>query len=120
MFGDYIKNTRILKGLSLREFCKRIDMDASNWSKIERGVLSPPQDDEKLKLIAKVLEIKKTSEEWKEMKDKASIGAGLIPGDILSDKKVSKSLPLFFRTLRSEKPTPDELDKLIQIIRKEQ
>ncbi len=118
MFGDYIKNRRILKGLSLRAFCKQVDLDASNWSKIERGILSPPQEEGKLQLIAQVLEIKKNSEAWKEMKDKAAIGAGLIPGDILSDKKVSKSLPLFFRTLRSEKPTPDELEKLIQIIRK--
>jgi len=44
--------------------------------------------------------------------------AGIIPEDILPDEKVLNSLPLFFRTLRSEKPTPEELDKLIDMIRK--
>ena len=53
------------------------------------------------------------------MKDKANIDAGIIPDDILSDEKVSNSLPMFFRTIRSEKPTPEELDRLIDMIRKE-
>ena len=119
MFEEFIKERRIAKGISLREFCKRIEIDASNWSKFERGLLSPPQDEEKLKKIAHVLDIKIGSPSWKEMKDKANIDAGIIPEDILSDEKVLNSLPIFFRTIRSEKPTPEELDKLINMIRKE-
>jgi len=119
MFGEFIKKRRIDKGLGLREFCKQIEIDASNWSKVERGVLSPPQDEEKLRNIAHALGIKFGSKEWKEMKDLANIDAGIIPADILADKQVLDSLPMFFRTIRSEKPTPEELDKLIDIIRKE-
>ena len=119
MFGEFIKERRIKKGISLREFCKRLEIDASNWSKVERGLLAPPQDQEKLKKIAQVLDIKFRSALWKEMKDKANIGAGIIPEDILSDEKVLNSLPIFFRTIRSEKPTPEDLDKLINMIRKE-
>jgi len=118
MFGEFIKGKRIEKGISLREFCKRIEIDASNWSKVERGLLAPPQDEEKLRKIAQMLGIKFGSSLWKEMKDKANIDAGIIPEDILTDEKVLNSLPLFFRTLRSEKPTPEELDKLIDMIRK--
>jgi transcriptional regulator with XRE-family HTH domain len=119
MFGEFIKEKRIAKSVSLREFCKRIEMDASNWSKVERGLLAPPQDEEKLKKIARVLDIKIGSSLWKEMKDKANIDAGIIPEDILSDERVLNSLPIFFRTIRSEKPTPEDLDKLINMIRKE-
>jgi transcriptional regulator with XRE-family HTH domain len=119
MFGEFIKKRRLDKGLGLREFCKQIEIDASNWSKVERGVLSPPQDEEKLRNIAQALGIKFQSEEWKEMQDLANIDAGIIPTDILSDKQVLEALPMFFRTIRSEKPTPEELDKLINIIRKE-
>ena len=119
MFGEFIKKRRIVKGLGLREFCKQIEMDASNWSKIEREVLSPPQDEEKLRKIAQALDINFGSDEWEKMKDFANIDAGIIPVDILSDKQVLDSLPMFFRTIRSEKPTPEELDKLINIIRKE-
>src|SRR4030043_920411 len=119
MFGEFIKERRITKGISLREFCKRIEIDASKWSKVERGLLAPPQDEEKLRKIARVLDIKIGSPLWKEMKDKANIDAGIIPEDILSDDKVLNSLPIFFRTIRSEKPTPEDLDKLIDMIRKE-
>ena len=119
MFGEFIKERRIAKGISLREFCKRIEIDASNWSKVERGLLAPPQDKQKLRKIAQVLGIKFGSPLWKEMKDKANIDAGIIPEDILSDEKVLNSLPLFFRTIRSEKPTPEDLDKLINMIRKD-
>ena len=118
MFGEFIKERRISKGITLREFCKLLEIDASNWSKVERGLLSPPQDEEKLRKIANVLDIEIGSETWKEMQDKVQIDAGIIPEDILSDEEVVKSLPMFFRTIRSEKPTPEELDHLIQIIRK--
>ena len=119
MFGEFIKEKRIAKGISLREFCKRIEIDASNWSKVERSLLAPPQDEEKLRKIAQLLDVKIGSPLWKEMKDKANIDAGIIPEDIMSDEKVLNSLPIFFRTIRSEKPTPEELDKLIAIIKKE-
>jgi len=118
MFGEFIKERRLSKGLGLREFCKIIEVDASNWSKVERGVLAPPQDKEKLRKIASALDIGFKSALWRELKDKASIAAGIIPQDILSDAKVLNTLPMFFRTLRSEKPTPEDLDKLIRMIKK--
>ena len=55
---------------------------------------------------------------WKAFKDQANIDAGIIPKDLLSDKEVLNSLPMFFRTIRSEKPTPEELDRLIKKIRR--
>ncbi len=119
MYGDYIKDIRMKKEMSLREFCKQVEIDASNWSKIERGLLAPPQDEEKLKKIARVLGIKIGSETCKEMKDLANIDAGIIPDDIRSDADILKALPMFFRTIRSDKPTAEELDKLIDMIKKE-
>jgi transcriptional regulator with XRE-family HTH domain len=118
MFGEFIKSLRIERDIGLREFCRLISTDASNWSKVERGLLAPPQDKEKLDQIAKVLKIKKRSELYNELFDKASIGAGIIPKDILSDREVLNSLPMFFRTVRSEKPTSEELGKLIKKIRR--
>jgi len=117
MFGEFIKNLRIEKDIGLREFCRRLSIDASNWSKIERGVLAPPQDDEKINQIADVLGIDKESVLYAELRDRAAIAAGVIPRDILSDQETLNSLPMFFRTVRSEKPTPEELEKLIAKIR---
>ncbi len=119
LFGEFIKERRNLTGLSLREFCKRLEEDASNWSKVERGILAPPQDEEKLKKIAKLLNIKMKSEDWKMLNDLASVDAGKIPAYIMSDKEVLKALPVFFRTIGNVKPTQEELEKLIETIRKE-
>jgi transcriptional regulator with XRE-family HTH domain len=118
MFGNLIKELRLEKEISLREFCRQLSLDASNWSKIERGLLAPPQDEEKLMKIAEVLGVKIPSEKYSEIKDKAALDAGIIPKDILSDKEVLNSLPMFFRTIRNEKPTKEELEKLIESIRR--
>lgn len=119
MFGGHVREKRLGRGLTLREFSRRINYDASNWSKIEKGTLAPPQDDEKLRKIAEVLEIDHNMEEWQTLKDEARISAGMIPEDIVSDEQILKSLPLFFRTVRSDKPTEEELDKLIKILKGE-
>ena len=119
MFGQFIKEKRIFVGLSLREFCKRLEEDASNWSKVERGILSPPQDPEKLKKIANVINIKAGSEDWKKLNDYANVDAGKIPDYLMTDEDVLKALPVFFRTIGSVKPTPEELAKLVESIRKE-
>jgi transcriptional regulator with XRE-family HTH domain len=118
MFGEYVKSLRLGKDMGLREFCRLLSRDASNWSKVERGVLPPPQDEETLSQIADVLGIDIDSKEFIELKDMASIDSGIIPKDLLSDKEVLNSLPMFFRTVRSEKPTAEELRKLIDKIRK--
>jgi len=119
MFGQFIKEERLEGGMGLREFCRKLSLDASNWSKVERGVMPPPKDEAKLLEIATVLGISLGSPEWEELMDKANIDSGIIPKDLLSDSEVLSSLPMFFRTLRSEKPTPEQLDKLIEKIRKE-
>ena len=119
MFGQFVKEERLAKGIGLREFCRRLEIDASNWSKVERGVLAPSQNEKKLKKVADILGISTETEKWKALKDQADIDAGIIPKDILSNEEVVNSLPMFFRTIRSEKPTPEELDKLINKIRRE-
>ena len=118
MFGEFIKTRRIGKGLTLRMFSSLIHEDPSNWSKVERGLLRAPQGEEKLKAIAFILDINVGSSDWFELKDRVKISAGLIPKDILSDEEVTKSLPMFFRTLRSEKPSREDLERLIETIRK--
>src|SRR4030042_4730552 len=51
-FGTFIKNKRIEKGLTLREFCRKAKLDPSNWSKIERGIFPPPKSRPVLEEIA--------------------------------------------------------------------
>ncbi|MBU2544942.1 helix-turn-helix transcriptional regulator [Patescibacteria group bacterium] len=116
-FGKKLKDLRIKKELSLREICRLTKYDPSNWSKIERGKMSPPSDAKTLQKWAEVLGINKSSE-LQEFVDQAIVAQGIIPQDILSKNDAVDYLPAFFRTLRSKKSTKEEIDKLIELIRK--
>ncbi|HOT76242.1 MAG TPA: helix-turn-helix transcriptional regulator [Candidatus Wallbacteria bacterium] len=118
MFGEFVKQKRIECELSLREFCRRLNEDASNWSKIERGKLPPPQDIEKIEMISGILNIKKDSQEWNNLLDYARIDAGIIPDYVMKDSELMAVLPLFFRTVDNIKPTREELLKIIEAIKK--
>jgi transcriptional regulator with XRE-family HTH domain len=117
MFGEFIKTKRLEKRLGLREFCKKYQHDPSNWSKIERGELSPPKDENLLKVWAANLELKEGSADWFTFFDLAATENGRIPQDILDDRAVAIKLPLFFRTIRGQKPTLQELESIIKIVR---
>ena len=114
-FGNFVKNIRLEKRISLREFCRQTGQDPSNWSKIERGILAPPRSEHMLKRIAEVLQIENNSEEYNYLFDVAAIS--FIPENLLSDKTIIDKLPIFFRTVRGEKPTQNELDELIKLIK---
>lgn len=117
MFGEFIKKLRTEKRLGLREFCISVDCDPSNWSKIERGVLAPPQDQGFLNRIAVILGLPENSKEREYIFDYAAIDAGKIPQYVLKDSELVKRLPVFFRTATGTKPTVDELKRLADILK---
>ena len=63
-FEDTLKSHRTKKGLSIREICKKVNYDPSNWSKIERGIIPAPKDIETLNKWANVLGITSKSQEF--------------------------------------------------------
>lgn len=117
MFGEFIKKIRSERRLGLREFCIAADCDPSNWSKIERGVLPPPQDQAFLNRIAVILGFKENSGEMELLFDSAAIDAGKIPQYVLKDAELVKRLPVFFRTATGKKPSPQDLLKLAEILK---
>ncbi|NQT49856.1 transcriptional regulator [Candidatus Kuenenbacteria bacterium] len=117
-FGNLLKELRIKKQLSLRETCKLTGYDPSNWSKIERGILSPPSDERILRKWAEVLGIDVRTNILQDFVDGAKVAQGIIPQDILSRESAVECLPAFFRTLRNKKPTKKEIDRLLELINK--
>jgi transcriptional regulator with XRE-family HTH domain len=113
-FANFVRGKRVAAGLTLREFCRLVRFDASNWSKIERGLLTPPQSKNVLDEIASVLKIKEESQDYKELLDLAALST--IPEELL-ESEIIEQLPVFFRTVRGEKPTEEELKTLINKIR---
>lgn len=117
-FCQFFKELRFRKQITLRDFCRQSGADPANISRMERGMMPPPKSDEILQRYAATLGIEKGSDDWYSFFDLAMTSAGMIPKDILSDKELVRKLPLFFRTLRGDKPTKDEMKRLAEELRK--
>jgi transcriptional regulator with XRE-family HTH domain len=116
-FGEYVKSLRMIKEITLREFCLRAEIDPSNWSKIERGVLPPIKGRQVIENISRALELKPNSDEYNTLFDLAIISH--IPTQLIDDKTILEKLPIFFRTARGESPSRDELMEIAKIIKEE-
>jgi transcriptional regulator with XRE-family HTH domain len=110
---------RTRKGWNLRRFCEVHGYDPGNISRLERGVFAPPESPQKLREYAKALALKDGSEEWIEFFDRAAAARGQLPADLQADETLLGRLPVLFRTLRGRKVTPEKLDQLVELIRRE-
>jgi hypothetical protein len=117
-FGEFFKVKRTDLRKTLRQFCLDNKLDPGNISKLERGLMPPPQASDKLEEYARCLCIKKGSDDWYKFFDLARIEAGRIPDELLQDKRVVASLPILFRTLRGQKISEKKLEKLVELIKK--
>lgn len=117
-FGSYFKDLRIGRKLTLRQFCHAQGYDPGNISKLERGLLLPPDSDAKLADYAKALKVRRGSETWYEFFDLAHAAQGKIPREVLRKRDVVARLPLLFRTLRGHKVSKKKFDQLIEMIRR--
>jgi transcriptional regulator with XRE-family HTH domain len=117
-FGEFFKSRRIALRKTLRQFCRENGLDAGNISRLERGLLQPPQGRETLESYAKLLKLRKGSDDWYAFFDLAAAETGRIPQELLDDDKVLEQLPILFRTLRGQKVPDEQLDELVRTIRK--
>ena len=116
-FGEFVRAKRLEAELGLREFCSKAETDPSNWSKIERGLLPAPANRDFLDAVAKLLKLKKGETDWFTFFDLASLSQQKIPDDVYKDKAIVSALPVFFRTIRGEKPSEEELNNLLDLLR---
>ena len=117
-FGSFFKELRIRQEMTLRQFCNAHGYDPGNISKLERGLLPPPESDAKLTDYAKALRIRRGSDAWYQFFDLARAARGKLPPEVLRKRDVVARLPLLFRTLRGQKVSEQELNELIEMIRR--
>jgi transcriptional regulator with XRE-family HTH domain len=117
-FGAFFKACRLEARKGLRQFCVGNDFDPGNISRMERGVMPPPQSQALLTKYARALGIREGSDEWYTFFDLAAADKGLIPPDLLNDEEVLAQLPMVFRTMRNRKPDAKTLDALIELLRR--
>lgn len=116
-FGQFIKDKRITLGLSLRAFCEKQPCDPGNHSKLERGILNPPDDEAFMEKLAAALHIERGTSDWFEFHTLANVARQQIPKVLMDDAEVVNKLPVLFRTLQGE-PLPEEkMNELIDFIR---
>ena len=115
-FGEFFRQKRIIIGFTLRSFCERYGYDPGNISRLERNILSPSLDDEKLAGYAMALQVKNSSEEWVRFHDLAHAAKGAIPKDLLKSREILSILPAFYRTARGEKLNKSKIKELIRLL----
>ncbi len=118
VFGEFIKDLRIRSGQTLRRFCDAHQLDAGNYSKLERGLFPPPTGEEKLLQLARLLGLKPGTDDWSTFFDLAAAAKGQLPRDLLNDEEIVSKLPVLFRTLRGEPVPAEKLDELIDFIKR--
>jgi transcriptional regulator with XRE-family HTH domain len=116
-FGKLLYDLRIKRKYTLREMCRKVSYDPSNWSKIERGKIAPPSDRKTPEFWARTLGLKKDSKEFDSFVYHANVAQGIIPFEIMEEKELVAALPAFFRTLKNKKPVKEEMDKIINLIK---
>ena len=117
MFGTFVKELRTRRQLGLREFCLEHGHDPGNWSRLEQERFLPPRDERTLRTWAKQLGLKPASDDWFRFFDYAALGAGRIPDHILQHKERAAHLPAFLRILAGQKPSREDTESLLTIIK---
>jgi transcriptional regulator with XRE-family HTH domain len=107
MFSTLVKDLRISRRLTLRQFCQENGLDPSNWSKVERGVNPPPGDIRVLEALADFFELRDAQKQ--EFFDAAALGRRQIPADLAENEVFMKALPAFFRAARGHELTESEV-----------
>ncbi len=116
-FGAFFKAKRIELGITLRQFASENGLDPGNLSRLERGILPPPMNREKVEQYAEMLQIQPESDDSITFFDLAAAESGRIPDELLMDQQVLDNLPVFFRTMRGQQVSEEKLQELIKLIR---
>ncbi|MDH4241986.1 MAG: helix-turn-helix domain-containing protein [Phycisphaerae bacterium] len=118
-FGQFFKEKRQARNLSIRQFCTIYKYDSGNISKLERGVLPPPQSKQKIDEYAKALGIKKGSDDYSKLLGLAFMDSGAYQFQSLF-RNVSagarEKLPALFSKLSQGNLTEEKITQLIAYI----
>jgi hypothetical protein len=118
LFGDFIKSKRVELRMGLREFCVFTGTDPSNWSKVERGIIPAPRDEQSHAVLCVALKIQIGSAEHERLVDLANLSQGRLPPEALTEPEIVKQMPIFWRGKDGHRPTAKECRDLFNAIRK--
>lgn len=118
-FGNWIREKRLLRELSLRKFSELIGISASRWSKIERGYAPFPiiignlPEIFLMGSIVKVLELTKEEERYMEK----IIRLHNVEYNTILPPDLSSILPVFWCSSFDKSLSEDKLNELIEHVK---
>lgn len=116
-FGNYFREKRIEKKLTLRSFCEKYGFDTAYISRLENNKLKPPSR-EKLEALANALGLQKNSKDWVTFFSLAYESRKELPTEIRENApEVISLLPAFLRSPTGKKISKEKLDQLIRFLR---
>jgi len=118
LFGEYFRDIRLKRGLTLRAYCSKTKEDPAFISRLEHGIIKPPKEEAVLRRLATSLGLTEGNQEWNDFHQYADIAAGRIPAKVMANEELVKHLPIFFRTIANERFPDDKLEDFIEFIRK--
>ena len=119
-FAEFMHQQRTGLGYTLRRFCQTKGFDAAYISRLENGLITPPEDAGKVKALAIALELEEGSPDWVRFFDAAATSRGKMPEDIVASMpETIHFLPAFCRRLNNDKLTEEDAKELIQLLRGE-
>lgn len=95
-FGRFFRNRRNALDLNLSEFCRHNGFDKGNISRLERGLVKPPESSDLLRTYASALQLQSGSEDWKAFMGHAAIARGKFPSAV-SDERAADVEEMFRR-----------------------
>jgi transcriptional regulator with XRE-family HTH domain len=95
-FGQFFRNRRNALDLNLSEFCRQNGFDKGNISRLERGLVKPPESSDLLRTYASALQLQSGSEDWKAFMGHAAIARGKLPSAV-SDERAADVEEMFRR-----------------------
>lgn len=102
-FGAFFRKRRKALGLPLREFCRQNGLDPGNISRLERGLLKPPQSSKLLTEYGNSLKLAPGSSEWDLFFDLAAAETGRVPIGSPDERQAAAKLTQVLGVLRRER-----------------
>ena len=112
-FYELLREKRREARLTLREFCRLAEEDPANFSRIERGLRTPPNDDV-VSRYAKVLKL--VGQELQDFMDLAAIFRRELPKDI-PEEALAEKLPAMLRSIDRIRPSRRQLENAVEVTR---
>jgi PTS system nitrogen regulatory IIA component len=107
-FGSTLRDWRIAADLSLRELARKVQIDFTQLSKIETGVLAPPTDDRIRDLVAALGRPSQDAEILIELAHQSIVPKQVLRAGLIKNPEVGALL----RTLKGRRLSPDRANTL--------